>query len=352
MSKLPVLLVAFSKKEQTKTVLAAIEAYRPSKVYIAQDGARIGQSGEAERVAEVRQLLESLSFPCEVHYRFQKRNKGVQVHVEEAITWFFEKEEAGIILEDDTVPTPDFFRYCEDLIVRYREDKRVMMIGGCNLNLVSEYRYSYFFSTHPLIWGWATWRDRWAKYDASMRTIEQMDGDGSLSLVYADPFRRETERKRIQDLKQGHSTAWDYRWAYTMLAHNGLCAVPAQNLVVNIGFGEGATNTVDLSHPSAALRTEPLRGPIEHPPFMARCVEWENRFFYPNQHFHRYFSLKEMVLGLGRKISEKMSDISLIWSKPAKSYVPQISAPAKEQRLEPRLEPLLSEPRLTQQVAA
>lgn len=327
MSKLPVLLIAFTKKEQLTAVLSAIQAYRPERIYIAQDGPRAGYEGEVERVAQVRTLLEDLSWPCEIHYRFQRRNKGVQVHIEEAISWFFEKEEAGIILEDDTLPAPDFFRYCEDLIVRYRNDQRVMMIGGCNLNLVSEHRYSYFFSTHPLIWGWATWRDRWAKYDASMRTIEQMDSDGSLSLVCADPFRRETERKRIQDLKQNRLKAWDYRWGYTMLAHNGLCAVPTQNLVTNIGFGEGATNTVDQNHPSASLRTEPLRGMLEHPPYMVRSVEWENRFFYPNQHFHRYFSLKEMVLGVGRKIVEKLAALSVKTAKPTKTYMPQVLGP-------------------------
>ena len=307
MPKLPVLFLTFNKTAPTAQVLATLQAYAPERLYIAQDGPRADRPEEVGRVAEVRKLLhETESWPCQTHYRHQDTNLGLQRHVESAISWFFEHEPEGIILEDDTVPSPDFFRFCEELIERYREDRRVMMIGGCNLNLVTASSYSYFFSTHPLIWGWATWRDRWAHYDGQMRAFEQMDKDGTLPLAYPDAFRRETELSRVQDLKSGRSRSWGFRWAYTLLAQHGLCIVPGKNMVVNVGFGEEGTNALDADHPSAQLQLELMPWPLIHPPYMVRSAEWENRFFYPGQHFHRYHSLGELASGLWRKLKDKL----------------------------------------------
>lgn len=307
MAKLPIILLTFNKTAQTRLVLDAIEAYGPERLYLAQDGPRPGHEGDAVAVPAVGAMLRSISGGEQRFYRQQPANLGLQRHVEQAITWFFEKEEAGIILEDDTVPTPDFFAFCEELIERYRYDKRVGMVGGCNLNLVQGAEYSYFFSTHPLIWGWATWRDRWAWYRADLAHFDAMATDGSLALHYPDPFRRAFEEKIVADLKAGTMKSWGFRWGYSMLAQNGLCATPAQNLVVNVGFGEGATNALDAAHPSADLQAEALAWPLVHPPYMARSWAWEQAFFYRGQHFHRYYAFSELAMGLWRKLKEKLT---------------------------------------------
>ena len=305
MAKLPVLLIGFTKTEQLQAVMAAIEAYAPVRLYIAQDGPHPNRPDDPEKIRAVRDILEDVKWPCQTTYKFQEANLGVQVHVEQAITWFFENEPEGIILEDDTWAMPDFFRFCEEMIERHRHDKRVMMVSGCNLNLVEKHDYSYFYTPEAVIWGWACWRDRWAHYNPDLANIEAMHNDGTLALAYADPYRRETELNRMKELKAGLFKAWDYRWGYTMLTQQGLCVVPAKNLVVNIGFGEGSTNTVDASHPAASLRAQPMSWPLRHPDYMVRSLEWEMKFFYPGQNYHRYYSLIYLMRGLGRRLKLK-----------------------------------------------
>ena len=309
MPKPPVLFITFNKTAQTAKVLEAIAAYAPDRLYIAQDAARPGVEGEAERVSQVRQIITNITWPCEVQYRLQEENSGLQRHMEGSITWFFENEPEGIVLEDDTLPSLPFFEFVAEMLERYRSDDRVMMVGGCNLNLVSVSPYSYFFTTHPLIWGWATWASRWKLYDSSLRLIEQMDRDGTLPLIYPDPFRRATELDRIYELKTGRLQSWAYRWGYSMAAQHGVCAVPARNTVINLGFGDLATHTQSMDDPSARLLFEPLTFPLIHPTYLTRSAEWENRFFYPGQHFHRYMSLSELAAGLYRKLKMKVMDL-------------------------------------------
>jgi hypothetical protein len=128
MNKLPVLLLTFTKVEPTAKVLEAVAAYQPTRLYIGQDGPRAGNKQDLERVEAVKRITENITWPCEVFTRRLETNVGLKAHVESAITWFFEHEPEGIILEDDTYPNADFFTFCEELIERYRTDKRVFLI--------------------------------------------------------------------------------------------------------------------------------------------------------------------------------------------------------------------------------
>jgi hypothetical protein len=306
MGKLPVLFLTFNKVEPTQRVLQAIAAYQPEVLYVAQDGPRPGNAGDVDKVQGVWEVLQTIEWPCEVIYRKQEENQGLRVHVEGAITWFFEHVPEGIILEDDTLPTADFFPFCEELIERYREDKRVFLVGGTNLNLPADTPYSYFFCPHPIIWGWAGWANRWAYYDSDMGQMAEAFADGSAELLYPDPFLRETEHKKIMELRHNRLQSWAARWGYTLKVQNGLCVVPKTNLVTNIGFGYEATNTHDATHPHANLQLEKQTWPLVHPSHLARNRAWENRFFYPGQAMHQYLSLGELLAMVRRKVMTKV----------------------------------------------
>ncbi len=165
----PVLFLVFNRPDSTRKVFDAIRSARPPKLYITADGPRPDRPAEAKLCSEVRAIASAVDWPCEVKTLFRESNLGCKAGVSSGITWFFSHEDEGIILEDDVLPVPTFFNFCDEMLERYRDDARVSMISGCNL--ISNHfspKQSYFFSRYNLIWGWATWRRAWQHYDVAM----------------------------------------------------------------------------------------------------------------------------------------------------------------------------------------
>ena len=184
--KSPLLFLVFNRPKTTRQVFEAIRAERPTKLYVAADGPRQNRQDEPERCEEVRRVATNVDWPCEVKTRFSDHNFGCKAGVSNGINWFFENEEEGVILEDDILPLPSFFAYCDELLERYRHDDRVAMISGCNL--ISSYykpNESYFFSRIPHIWGWASWRRAWQHFDISMNTWPVWRDQGGLEYFSA-----------------------------------------------------------------------------------------------------------------------------------------------------------------------
>ena len=164
MSKKAVLFIIFNRPETTKKVFSAIRAYRPERLFVAADGPRPGRPDDQEKCAAARALVQC-DWPCEVHTRCLDANAGCRDAVSGGVGWFFEQVDEGIVLEDDCLPCPDFFRFAEAALERYRGDERVMHISGVNFQVRPAGAY---FSTIPHIWGWASWRSAWRHYDVGM----------------------------------------------------------------------------------------------------------------------------------------------------------------------------------------
>jgi hypothetical protein len=264
--KTPVLFLVFNRPETTRQAFAAIRAARPARLYVSADGPRPDRAGEAERCAEVRRIATDVDWPCEVHTLFRDRNLGCKMGVSTGIDWFFSKEEAGIILEDDILPDPSFFPYCEELLEKYRDDSRVAMISGCNL--IGDRHgsdASYVFSRYLHVWGWASWRRAWAHYDvtmqawpspaASKRLQQVLNGRRGVIAYWANIFDRMARRE---------IDTWDYQWVFAAWMNDMVAIFPAATLVENIGFGADATHTVG-SAPTTLSAPQPMAFPLRHP---------------------------------------------------------------------------------------
>lgn len=263
-----VLFLVFNRPDTTARVFEAIRQARPPRLYVAADGPRADRRGEAERCAEVRRIATAVDWPCEVHRLFRDRNLGCKLGVSEGIGWFFDHEPEGIILEDDILPQPGFFSYCEALLARYRDDPRVAMISGCNL--VADRHpvtTSYFFSIHNPIWGWASWRRAWSQYDPDMAAWPQWHAEGGLRRwLGGDRCAAEHWRRVFDRMYRREIDTWDYQWTFACWKMQGLTALPAHNLTLNLGFGADATHTVKDA-PDYVRRCVPrdLEGPLRHP---------------------------------------------------------------------------------------
>lgn len=271
----PVLFPIFNRPRTTAMVFEAIRQARPARLYVAADGPRADRTGEAERCEAARKIATAVDWPCEVELLFREKNLGAGKAVSQAISWFFEHEEDGIILEDDCVPDPSFFPFCREVLDRYRDDDRVMSISGtCTVPNYPSDRYSYHFSKYGGVWGWATWRRAWRKFDYAMTGYPEFVASGGLDkLSDGAPGFSAIWRRNFDSAFAVQSDIWDYQWVFAMWYRSGLSCMPWVNLVKNIGFGDGATHTQDVNSPFFNIPYGKLVLPLVHPEIVCRNVE-------------------------------------------------------------------------------
>ena len=264
-SKLPVLFVVFNRPDQTRTVFQAIRQYAPKQLFVAADGPRQNRPSDLAGCAEVRKLVKNVDWDCEVKYLLRDTNLGCKRAVSSAIDWYFKNVEAGIILEDDCLPDKSFFRYCEEMIDKYRADDKIMMISGNNFQGAGRVaRDSYYFSRYTHIWGWASWRRAWKHYDVSMRAWPDLRKKRWLQELFNDEKMVRYWTKIFNAVHAGKIDTWDYQWLFTSWLHNGLTVLPNVNLVSNIGFGVNSTHTLQVDR-FANLPAKELSFPLKHP---------------------------------------------------------------------------------------
>lgn len=263
----PVVLIIFRRPELTQQVFEQIAAAQPRQLFIIADGPR--NPREAERCAAARAVVETIDWPCEVHRNYADENMGLRRRISSGMDWVFEHVECAIVLEDDCVPHPTFFRFCEKLLKYYAHDEQVMSITGDNFGYQrspSNSRDSYFFTRYPHTWGWATWRRAWAKYDVTMAAWH--DPDKRHLILGRSPWWMRSYWTRIyHHVDVGIINTWDYQWLLTHILHDGLVATPYENLVTHIGVGEGASNFEhSRGHETASFRpVKPVQFPLHHP---------------------------------------------------------------------------------------
>jgi len=254
--KKAVLFITFTRLDYAKKVLEAISKAKPPRLYIASDGPRPDKAGEKEKVEAVREyILEHIDWKCDVKTRFLETNSGGAAQgVSGAITWFFENEPDGIILEEDEVPNQSFFIYCEELLDKYRDDKRIWHITG-DAPIEVDVKDSYYFAKIEHCWGWATWADRWKNYSLDISDLPK----NVLEKFSAKTYIQKYWQKIWKELNEGKIDTWDYQWTFIIVNNDGLCINPTQNLVTNIGVDgmhyKGAVKDKDLQKKTFELQT-------------------------------------------------------------------------------------------------
>ncbi len=259
------LFLVFNRPSETAKVFDSIRRARPSRLYVAADGPREGRPDEDERVAMVRKIATSVDWPCELKTLFRQKNLGCKYAVSDAITWFFDQEDQGIVLEDDCLPSQSFFWFCQEMLETRKDDDAVMAITGTNIRADIDSKASYCFSKYPLMWGWASWASAWRKYDLNMSGWPELDQSSFLSGLEIGGGRFiATWRNIFQRTYDGEIDTWDYQWIYSCWVNGGLTVAPSRNLITNIGFSDDATHTKNLHPILSNLKSDELIWPLVH----------------------------------------------------------------------------------------
>lgn len=261
----PVALFIFNRPDTTERVFSAIAKARPSKLLVVADGPRAGRPGETEQCAQARALTEQVSWDCEVSRNYASENLGCGNRVASGLNWVFGLVSEAIILEDDCIPHDSFFRFCDELLDRYRFDTKVGHIAGTS---PAAGRYqgtgSYYFSRYNHMWGWASWARAWTYYDKSMASWPQRRASGWLNGLLDRPKEVRYWTRVFDAVYAGEIDTWDYQWIFASWVQGMYTAVPGKNLVSNVGYRSDATHTIHKSLWSE-MAVDELAFPLAHP---------------------------------------------------------------------------------------
>jgi hypothetical protein len=242
-------------------VFDTIRQARPTRLFIAADGPR--HEAETALTDATRLITEQIDWPCEVHRHYATENMGCKMRPFTAINWAFEQADELIILEDDCLPHPDFFGFCQTMLERYRNNEQVFNIGGTCLKTTG-HDASYYFTRHTYIWGWATWKRAWKHYDIRMDAWNKLDKENFLNGIVQNKKAIDYWKAVFNTVVETNYNVWDYQWLFTSWLHNGFSIVSNVNLISNIGFGASATHTHNPTGKGANMPTETM-GTIRHP---------------------------------------------------------------------------------------
>lgn len=238
-------------------VMQAIREYRPSKLYLIADGPRFNKPEEADLCLRTRAVLDDIDWDCEVVKHYAAENLGLKDRVSSGLDMVFEKETSAIILEDDCLPVPDFFKFCEFALEKYLNNEEVALVSGNNFNPSQKENDRYFFHSHANIWGWATWRRTWTGFKES-NYLAGIPGEEIAGLLksIAMPSVRRSFSRLVADL--GKLNSWAIPFAAYIYSRKLLCVTPGVNLVTNVGMGSESTHTKFESYvdevPGGSLR--------------------------------------------------------------------------------------------------
>lgn len=263
--KSAILFLIFKREDTTKRVFERIRQAQPPKLYIAADGPRNDRLDETIKCEATRKVVEYIDWPCEVHRLYQDQNMGCGKGVSTAITWFFDHEEQGIIIEDDILPHLDFFSYCDEMLERYKNDVRIQLIAGFS-SFYQGYKsdVSYYLSSHLEIWGWASWKRVWDTYEYDLKKLD--------STTYKEKVMKRLPRKNakyfiklFEQMRWNPIDTWDNQFAINQFMYDRYTIYPYINMVENIGFGsQDAAHTISQNSMITNHKSNSIY-PIRHP---------------------------------------------------------------------------------------
>jgi hypothetical protein len=274
--EIPITLFIFKRTIKSVQVLNRIREVRPRKLYIIADAGR--DSEEQQEVDLCRKEVENnIDWPCEVIKNYAKENVGVYDRIGLGSKWVLEREESAIFLEDDNLPDISFFRFCEELLNKYKENEKILWI--CGTNYLEKYQTKdnsdYVFTQHMLPCGWASWQHKFSKYyDGELELYTEKNIEFIRS-KYDDQKFFEYDLSRWQSeidnkIAGKKYNSWDYQMAFSIRIHDLYGIVPKYNLIKNIGVDNysihGGTSINSLmTKRFCGIESYPLTFPLKHP---------------------------------------------------------------------------------------
>lgn len=264
----PILFIAFNRPEHTRRVLEEIVKAKPKDLYVFQDGAREGNVNDTVKCAEVRQVIENLTSGGGIvlHTYYSEKNLGCGAGPMTGIGWFFSQVEMGIVMEDDCLPHPDFFGYCEELLEKYKDDDKVLFISSTLYNNKWQCEASYDFSHYMVTGAWAGWRRTWQGFDLDLKDLDAKAFRKHVLQLTENRGEANWWYSIVKEIQQDTTkkSYWDFQMQIHLFRNSALTIHPQRNLISNIGFDQEGTHTLSNYDNRGNKPVYPIL-PLTHP---------------------------------------------------------------------------------------
>lgn len=306
--KVPIILIIFNRPDLTQKVIESISTYKPEVLYVVADGPR--DKGDAQACQQTRNLIDHIDWMCTIHKNYSQTNIGCGLRIYSGISWAFETCDRAIILEDDCIPHPSFFPYCEELLEMYSSNERIGLISGNCFIEQKGMLESYFFSNISNIWGWATWKRTWDQFDINMVGWSDLRRTNFLKKKTGSEFWANNWKTLLDSVYLGSRDIWDYQFTFNIWKNNQLCIMPKHNLVTNIGFDSRATHTTTPSLEFSYLPAKKIEFPLVHP------LQVKRDKMYDRKYFRKYFGpTPSIIQRIRHSVKELIHKIFLLFKK-------------------------------------
>ena len=276
----PVAMVVFNRPELTRRVFARVREARPKRLFVIADGPRAHIPEDQDKCAQTRAVFEGIDWNCKLETDYSECNLGCAERVQTGLGQVFDAVPEAIVIEDDILPHPTFFRYCTELLARYRNEPKVHAILGTKLPCEPRTDpYSYRFSRLFFCWGWAGYARAWRGVDKTLAAYPGLAAENWFArnipdkrerLFYEDGFAAAHARRIVH---------WDWSVIFSAYVRGELFAVPDRNLISNIGWGPEGTQLKAANHILADLPAHAMEFPLRHPPKVAADAESDRKIY-------------------------------------------------------------------------
>ncbi len=267
----PILLMTYRRPNNTKLILQLLKKYKQKNIIVFNDGLKNKEHSLEHK--KTRQVISRFKGLKKLEIIFPKKNLTQKNNLPFALKKVFKKYNRVIILEDDCIPNRSFFKFCNLLLEKYKDDNRISQISGNNFLNFKKYKRrnndSYFFSNFTSSWGWATWRNRWkGVYDKEIYLWPIIKKEMWLKDIFNNKKSYDFWTKAFDRRFRNLDDDWDRPWTLANLINNRLNIFPNKNLINNIGDDTAALH----SNPKKwnNLKLENMKFPLIHPKII-RC---------------------------------------------------------------------------------
>ncbi len=315
---IPILLLTWKRDKEVELLIAKLKKINAKNIYINSDGCELNYKNlkQIDKISQTRsKIIKNIDWDCKLRLKFNNKNLGCKNSVIEAINWFFENEESGIILEEDCIPDISFFYYGAELLEKYKDDKRIGCITGVNFQDNQKVsNSSYYFSKYNHCWGWATWKKEWEIFDSNMNFWPDMKSQNKWII---DKSMIDEERNYWENIFENSYLnlidSWAYPWLASLWYKNKLTITPEYNLVSNKGFDGLATHTKNRFSSASNRKTFNLKKIIHNSSIKLNIKA--DRYTFKNHFLENYSS------NIGMKLINKIKLLIKIFLNPKKGFL-------------------------------
>jgi hypothetical protein len=235
------------------------------KIYVGCDGPK--NNFDRFQIKKINNILDLFDKKTKVFKRFYKKNKGIKLSPQSSISWFFKNEKMGLILEDDCIPKLIFFQYMEQLLLKYKNNKKIYAISGYNPFGKTKFGSgTYFPSNFFLWWGGGSWRRSWNSSYKKVDYFVSKNGNKYLNEKLKNTMEVRFWKKMINRVHSGFITSWALPFLLSAWRNNACILLPNINMIDNIGFNENASTSPGLNYKVA--KAIDYKKKIKDPPIL------------------------------------------------------------------------------------